>query len=71
MFHIHPRHPFHPSYAAFTDFPNPATFPGDKFTVLVGIARGPGNVIPPPTPLWAFITVTNNETQHITTITAN
>ena len=55
---------FDPAYAMFTDFP---------------IAEQPVNVtilvehptVPPPLPIevWAFITVTNNETQAITTIT--
>lgn len=68
---LHTDDPFHPSYAVFTDFPDPATIDDDKLIVLVGIARGPGDVVTPPTPLWAFITATNNETQHITTITPN
>jgi hypothetical protein len=65
----HNDNPFHPSYVTYTQFPNPATTDDEKFVVMVGIAKGPGNVVPPPTPLWAFITVTNNETQQITTIT--
>lgn len=63
--------PFVPSYIVYTGFPDPASIDDDKLIVMVGIAKGPGDVVPPPTPLWAFITVTNNETQHITTITAN
>ena len=59
--------PFHPSYLAFTQFPEGTD--DETFAVLVGIASGPGSIVPPPTPLWAFITATNNETQHITTIT--
>jgi hypothetical protein len=38
-------------------------------TVLIDVPRDVGGVHIPGTPLWAFITVTNNETQHITTIT--
>jgi hypothetical protein len=66
---LHTNDPFSPSYAVFTDFPDPARPGADKLIVMVGIAFGPGDIVPPPTPLWAFITVTNNETQHITTIT--
>ena len=66
---LHTNDPFQPSYAVFTDFPDPARPGAEKLIVMVGIAFGPGPVVPPPTPLWAFITVTNNETQHITTIT--
>jgi hypothetical protein len=66
---MHNADPFLPTYAVFTAFPNPATIDDEKLKVMVGIARGPGDVVPPATPLWAFITVTNNVTQHITTIT--
>jgi hypothetical protein len=63
---------FEPSYAVFTEFP---PVPGGHvpvppfMNVLVEVPRGPGGVVIPGTPIWAFITVTNNETQHITTIT--
>lgn len=61
---------FDPSYAEITDFAPADTAPPsprqDDMTVLVGSPRGPGDVV---SPIWAFITVTNNETQHITTIT--
>jgi hypothetical protein len=62
---------FVPSYAIFTDFtpePGQPPFP-EKLNVLVEAPRGPGGAVIPGTPLWAFISVTNNETQHITTIT--
>lgn len=65
---LHTNDPFQPSYAVFTGFPDPATIEDKELKVMLGVPRGPGNVVPPPTPLWAFITVTNNETQHITTI---
>lgn len=62
---------FEPSYAIFTDFaPSPIQGPlPEKVNVLVDVPRGPGGVPIPGSPIWAFITVTNNETQHITTIT--
>ena len=61
---------FEPSYAIFTEFIPVAgqTLP-PFMNVLVEVPRGPGGVVIPNTPIWAFITVTNNETQHITTIT--
>lgn len=63
---------FEPSYAVFTDFtPDPnvgGTLP-ERVNVLVDVPRGPAGAHIPGSPIWAFITVTNNETQHITTIT--
>ena len=63
--------PFEPSYAVFTDFRplefNPP-FP-ETINVLVDVPRGVNGVHIPGSPIWAFITVTNNETQHITTVT--
>ena len=60
---------FEPSFAVFTDF-TPALGPTTAvMNVLVEVPRGPGGVVIPGTPIWAFISVTNNETQHITTIT--
>jgi hypothetical protein len=66
---------FEPSYAVFTDFRSAfaTVFEGRSIppttNVLVDVPRGVGGVVIPGTPIWAFITVTNNETQHITTIT--
>ena len=62
----------HPSYAQFSDFPIPVE-PGSPGTLRVTIDPpsgpvGPSPIVPGP-PIWAFITVTNNETQQITTIT--
>ncbi|HEX6086639.1 MAG TPA: IPT/TIG domain-containing protein [Thermoanaerobaculia bacterium] len=58
--------PFEPAYAVFTDFP---VGRGELRVTLEGpSARGPS----PPIyylPFWGFVSVTNNETQHITTIT--
>lgn len=66
---------FQPAYAQFTDFPLPADMPPGQQTVRVVIDPIPPcpicplpHVLPP---IWAFITVTNNETQQITTITPN
>ncbi|HYI10988.1 MAG TPA: IPT/TIG domain-containing protein [Thermoanaerobaculia bacterium] len=67
----HSNDPFVPSYTEFTDLkpePGSPAFP-ETIRVLVEVPRGPGGVVIPGTPIWAFITVTNNETQHITTIT--
>jgi hypothetical protein len=64
---------FDPSYAEVTDFAPADTAPPsprrESMTVLVDVPRGAGGVNIPGSPIWAFITVTNNETQHITTIT--
>lgn len=57
---------FDPAYAVFTDF---ASYPGDVTVVVEPVP--PCVLCPLPhvrPPVWAFITVTNNETQHITTI---
>ena len=64
---------FTPAYASFTDFPLPQDMaPGRKtIRVTVDTPRGPGGTPIPGTPIWAFITVTNNDTQQITTITPN
>lgn len=48
---------FQPSYVSFSDFP------AGIGTVTVQIYAG--------TPIWAFVSVTNNDTQRITTITPN
>jgi hypothetical protein len=61
---------FEPSYAVMTDFtPAPGRTILPFVNVLVEVPRGPGGAVIPGTPIWAFITVTNNETQAITTIT--
>jgi hypothetical protein len=52
-----------PAYGTFTDFPN-GTIP-----VRVTIEHAPSVLPVVPPPFWAFISVTNNETQMITTIT--
>ena len=66
---------FEPSYAVYTFTEPPGgnvpvpPFVRPLMNVLVEVPRGPGGVVIPGSPIWAFITVTNNETQHITTIT--
>jgi hypothetical protein len=64
---------FTPAFASFTDFPLPQDLgPAQKsIRVTVDTPRGPGGTAIPGTPIWAFITVTNNDTQQITTITPN
>ena len=59
---------FEPAYAVFTDFP---TGVGPvNVTIHAPIPLGMPPAPPPPfTPIWAFVSVTNNETQMITTIT--
>ena len=53
--------PFDPAYAVFTDFK------GVGFGRVTVEVDQPENATP--VPIWAFITVTNNQTQAITTIT--
>jgi len=57
--------PFEPAYAIFSNFP---VGTGTPRRVTITLAN---SSVPPlqKTPFWAFITVTNNETQMITTIT--
>ena len=52
---------FEPSYGELTTFPQSAT----PTTATVTIEPAPGSSVGP---LWGFITVTNNDTQHITAI---
>lgn len=52
------QHAFDPAYAQFTAFPAGT---GTVQVLVSGKENGPA--------VWGFITVTNNETQHITTIT--
>jgi hypothetical protein len=63
---------YEPGYAVYTGFTPPpgGHVPTPPFmNVLVEVPRGPDGAVIPGTPIWAFITVTNNETQHITTVT--
>src|SRR4029079_2494913 len=63
---------FEPAYAQFSDFPMPVepTGGGETIRVIVDGPPGPAGPSPiiPGLPIWAFITVTNNQTQQITTI---
>jgi hypothetical protein len=53
---------FEPATLTFTDFPLRGNGPATTRVVIDA---------PPGVPIWAFITVTNNDTQQITTITPN
>ena len=61
---------YEPSYAQFTNFPTPAQLPAGKKTVTVTIDQ-PVQGIVGPTAVWAFVSVTNNDTQQITIVTPN
>jgi hypothetical protein len=64
---------FEPMVATFTDFPRPDQLPAGQKTITVTIELPPPApvAIVGPTPIWAFVSVTNNETQEITTVTPN
>jgi hypothetical protein len=56
---------FTPGYAQFSNFPvNQGTL-----HVTIRLSLPPISALLPPADLWALVSVTNNETQHITTIT--
>ena len=59
----HERDPFDPEYAAIGDFP---VFAGQTVFLTTTIDPAGAALV---SPIWAFVTVTNNETQAITTIT--
>jgi IPT/TIG domain len=58
---------FEPAYAQFTRFPVGADTIDVTVELIEALPPLPG--FPPPPPIWAFLTVTNNDTQAITTIT--
>ena len=62
---------FEPAFPMFTDFPLPEQLPCGETTTRVTVTPPPGPTGPSPPipgpPIWAFVTVTNNETQQITT----
>lgn len=55
---------FDPAYGAFTDFPKDAGAVRVTIETVAPMATPP----PSPAPFWAFVSVTNNETQHVTVI---
>lgn len=59
---------YEPSYAQFTAFPTADQLPAGQDTVTVTIDQ-PTNGVVPPTAVWAFVSVTNNDTQQITLVT--
>ncbi|HET7711570.1 MAG TPA: hypothetical protein VFL80_06535, partial [Thermoanaerobaculia bacterium] len=62
---------FEPAYGTFSNFPTtpPPGVPG-PVTLRVVVTPPVGPIGPAPVPpFWAFISVTNNDTQQITTIT--
>jgi hypothetical protein len=56
---------FTPAFAMFSDFPTGT----DKVRVTIDVESLIISLLPIETPIWAFITVTNNDTQTISTIT--
>ena len=60
--------PLHPAYAQLDPLTPAVRASGERVRIAL-YARQFSVVIPPPAiPLWAFITITNNETQQVTTI---
>lgn len=64
---------FEPAYTEFTAFPSLGELPAGQttFRVVIDTARGPEGVLITGNPIWAMVSVTNNQTQEITTITPN
>lgn len=61
--------PLHPSYVQLDPLTPAVRASGERVRIAL-YARRFSSVIPPPAiPLWAFVTITNNETQQVTTIT--
>jgi hypothetical protein len=56
---------FSPAYGVFTDFPSGA----GTVRVTIDVESLIISLLPIETPVWAFVTVTNNDTQTISTIT--
>lgn len=61
---------YEPSYAEFTAFPAASQLAAGQSTVTVTIDQ-PVRGIVGPTAVWAFVSVTNNDTQQITVVTPN
>ena len=61
--------PLHPAYLQLDPLPAAIRASGDRIRVTVD--RMGENVSPPPPPIWAFVTVTDNVTQLTSTITPN
>jgi hypothetical protein len=57
---------YEPSYAEYTNLPTSLTLPQHIDTMTVTIAQPAGST---PTAIWAFVSVTNNESQQITLVT--
>ena len=57
----------HPTYFQLDPLTRPVRASGDRVRVTVDVIGE--NVSPPPQPIWAFITITDNVTQLVSTIT--
>ncbi|MGZ5493303.1 MAG: IPT/TIG domain-containing protein [Thermoanaerobaculia bacterium] len=61
--------PYHPAYLQLDPLPPAVRASGDRVRVTVDVMGE--NVSPPPPPVWALVTVTDNVTQLTSTITPN
>lgn len=61
-----PQSPLEPAYGVFTEFPS------NVGPVRVTVDAPPADILidplPPPPAIWAFVSITNNDTQHITVV---
>ena len=60
--------PAHPAYFAFDPL-TPAVRGSDHERVRIELTNFGHNVSPPPPHIWGFVSITNNETQQVTTVT--
>ncbi|MGZ4810151.1 MAG: hypothetical protein ACXV7D_12570 [Thermoanaerobaculia bacterium] len=61
--------PLHPAYLQLDPLTATARASGDRLRITVDVMGE--NVSPPPPPVWAFVTITDNVTQLTSTITPN
>jgi len=61
--------PPHPAYAAFDPLTDIVRHGADRSRVRIEISSFVSVITPPPTPIWAFVSLTNNETNQVTIVT--
>lgn len=68
--HVNPEpFPLHPAYGVINPFPRPLPFqPGNAPMMRIEITNFHTIVSPPPPPIWAFISITDNQTGEVTIV---